>query len=94
MQRAAAGKPVLDFWMPEWSFGYSVVRDYQPLAHWLVAAAHFATFRQASVLEIFTILRWLLLALFPLSAYAGCRMMSLRLPRMRKRPRPAWCRKF
>lgn len=78
VQRAAAGKPVLDFWMPEWSFGYPVVRDYQPLAHWLVAVAHFATFRQISVAEIFTILRWLLLALFPLSAFAGCRMMSLR----------------
>jgi uncharacterized membrane protein len=78
IQRAAAGQPVLDFWMPEWSFGYPVVRDYQPLAHWLVAAAHFATFRQVPVDVTFTFLRWILLALFPMSAYAGCRMMSLR----------------
>ena len=33
LERLDARAPVLDFWMPEWSFGYPVVRDYQPLAH-------------------------------------------------------------
>jgi uncharacterized membrane protein len=78
VQRVAAGLPVLDFWMPEWSFGYPVVRDYQPLAHWLVVAVHFGTFRQVPVDVAFSFLRWLLLAIFPLSAYAGCRLMKLR----------------
>lgn len=77
-QRLAAGQSVLDFWMPEWSFGYPVVRDYQPLAHWLVVLAHFASFRAIPTDVAFAFLRWLLLAAFPLSAYAGCRMMSLR----------------
>lgn len=78
VQRLAAGLPVLDFWMPEWSFGYPVVRDYQPLAHWLVVAVHFGTLRQVPVDVAFAFLRWLLLALFPLSAYAGCRLLNLR----------------
>jgi hypothetical protein len=78
VQRLAAGRSVLDFWMPEWSFGFPVVRDYQPLGHWLVVLAHFATLRQFPVIVVFTFVRWLLLALFPLTVYAGCRMMSIR----------------
>lgn len=78
VDRVAAGQAALDFWMPEWSFGYPVVRDYQPLAHWLVALTHFATLRAIPVEVVFAFVRWLLLAGFPLSAYAGCRMMSLR----------------
>jgi hypothetical protein len=77
-ERLGAGQTVLDFWMPEWSFGYPVVREYQPLAHWLVALTHFATFRQVPFDVHFAFVRWLLLALFPLSAYAGCRWMGLR----------------
>jgi hypothetical protein len=78
VQRLAAGRSPLDFWMPEWSFGFPVLRDYQPLGHWLVALGHFATFRQVPVDVVFTFLRWLLLATFPLSAYAGSRMVPLR----------------
>jgi hypothetical protein len=78
VQRLAAGQSVLDFWMPEWSFGFPVVRDYQPLGHWLVVLAHFATFRQVPVISVFVFVRWFLLALFPLTVYAGCRMMSIR----------------
>jgi uncharacterized membrane protein len=77
-ERLSAGQPVLDFWMPEWSFGYPVVREYQPLAHWLVALAHFATFRQFPFDALFAFVRWLLLAIFPLSAYAACRWMGMR----------------
>ena len=77
-QRLAAGKGVLDFWMDEWSFGYPVVRDYQPLGHWLVVAGHLVTFRQIPVDAVFTVLRWLLLAFFPLTAYAACRMIPVR----------------
>jgi len=78
IERVEAHKPVLDFWMPEWSFGYPVVRDYQPLAHWLVAFAHFATFRQFPFDALFAFVRWLLLAIFPLTAYAACRWSGMR----------------
>lgn len=70
-------RPALEFWMPEWSFGYPVLRGYQPLGHWLAAAAHFATFRQFPLDALFAFVRWALLALFPLTAYAACRWLPM-----------------
>lgn len=70
--------PALEPWMPEWSFGYPVLRIYQPLAHWLVVAIHFATFQAFPLDALFAFIRWLLLALFPLSAYLGCRWIPMR----------------
>jgi hypothetical protein len=78
VERIAAHRQALDFWMPEWSFGYPVVRDYQPLAHWLVALAHFATFQQFPFDALFAFVRWLLLAIFPLTVYAACRWSGMR----------------
>src|SRR4051794_8197778 len=72
-----AAQPALDFWMPEWSFGYPVLRDYQPLAHWLAVAAHLLTFRQFPLDVLFAFLRWALLALFPLTAYIACRWLPM-----------------
>ncbi len=80
VQRIAAFAPALEFWMPEWSFGYPVLRGYQPLGHWLAASLHFATFRQFPLDALFAFLRWALLALFPLSAYVACRWLPM--PRM------------
>jgi hypothetical protein len=74
----ANGQSPLDFWMPEWSFGYPVVRDYQPFGHWLVAAIHFATGRQFPLDWLFSFIRYLLLAAFPLTAFIGCRSTGLR----------------
>lgn len=73
-------QPALEFWMPEWSFGYPVLRGYQPLGHWLAATVHFATFRQFPLDVLFAFLRWLLLAVFPLTAYVACRWLPM--PRM------------
>lgn len=78
VQRAGDGQTLLDFWMPEWSFGYPVVRDYQPLGHWLVAAVHFVTGPQFPLDALFSFIRYLLLAAFPLSVFAGCRAASMR----------------
>src|SRR5215212_4914146 len=78
VQRLGDRQPALEFWMPEWSFGYPVLRDYQPLAHWMAALAHFVTLRHFPPDALFAFLRWLFLALFPLSAYAACRMMPMR----------------
>ena len=76
VSRVNSARQPLDFWMNEWTFGYPVVRDYQPLAHWLVALTHFATFQQFPLEGVFCVVRWLLLALFPLSAYIACRWMG------------------
>ncbi|HKO55662.1 MAG TPA: hypothetical protein VJ276_07255 [Thermoanaerobaculia bacterium] len=73
-----AHDPALEPWMPEWSFGYPVLRIYQPLAHWIVVAIHFATFQAFPLDALFAFVRWLLLALFPLSAYLGCRWIPMR----------------
>jgi len=75
-----AAHPALDFWMPEWSFGYPVLRDYQALAHWLAAGAHLLTFRHFSLDVLFAFIRWALLAIFPLTAYLACRWLPM--PRM------------
>jgi uncharacterized membrane protein len=77
VQRLGAGEAPLEFWMPEWSFGYPVLRGYQPLGHWLAASAHFATFRQFPLDVLFAFVRWALLALFPLSAYLACRWLPM-----------------
>lgn len=80
VSRVNSAKQPLDFWMNEWTFGYPVVRDYQPLAHWLVALTHFATFQQFPLESVFAVLRWLMLAIFPLSAYVACRWMGFSRP--------------
>lgn len=77
VQQIGAGRSPLEFWMPEWTFGYPVMRGYQPLGHWLVAAAHFGTFAQFPLDALFSFVRWALLALFPLSAYAACRWLPM-----------------
>src|SRR5687768_14086332 len=69
--------PALEFWMPEWSFGYPVLRGYQPLGHWLAASAHLLTFRQFPLDVLFAFVRWALLALFPLTAYVACRWLPM-----------------
>jgi hypothetical protein len=73
-----ARAPALEPWMPEWGFGYPVLRLYQPLAHWLAVAAHHATFHAFPLDALFSFLRWLLLAIFPLTAYAACRLIPMR----------------
>lgn len=78
VQRIGPGQATLDFWMPEWTFGYPVVRGYQPLGHWLVAAVHLVTAQQFPLDALFSFIRYLLLASFPLSVYAGCRAASMR----------------
>ncbi len=70
------GNP-LDCWSPEWSFGYPVLRTYQPLAHWLVAATYFALGQSAGLMTVFIWIRFLSFALLPLSFFAAARLMGL-----------------
>ena len=67
----------LDFWSPEWSFGFPVIRVYQPLAHILVALAYLATGKAVSLVTVFVWARFLTLALFPLSVFVMLRCFEL-----------------
>src|ERR1044071_10418912 len=48
----SGGRP-LDCWSPEWSFGFPVLRSYQPFAHLLVAGAYFALGKTVSLVAVF-----------------------------------------
>jgi hypothetical protein len=70
------GNP-LDFWSPEWSFGYPVFRSYQPLAHLLVVAIYFALGKTVSLMTVFVWVRFLSVVLLPISFFAAARLFQL-----------------
>ena len=76
-QALERGANPLDFWSPEWSFGFPLIRVYQPLAHMLVVLAYLAMGKAVSLLTVFVWLRFLALALFPLSVFAMVRCFGL-----------------
>ena len=76
VDRVTHGRSALDFWMPEWSLGYPVLRVYQPLAAWLLALIQIATGQHWPLDQTFAFLRWLLIATFPISIYASCRFLD------------------
>ena len=73
---ARGGNP-LDFWLPEWSFGYAVPRTYQPLAHLLVVLVYFALGKTVSLMTIFVWIRLLSVLLLPVTFFATARLLSL-----------------
>ena len=74
------GQNPLDCWSPEWSFGFPVLRIYQPLAHLLVVGAWLALGKAVPLLTVFVWARFLSLALLPLSFFAAARLIGLRRP--------------
>ena len=70
------GNP-LDFWSPEWSLGFPLVRVYQPLPHLLVVLAYFALGKSVTLLTVFVWIRFLSLVLLPLSFFAMARCCQL-----------------
>ena len=70
------GNP-LDFWSPEWSLGFPLVRVYQPLPHLLVVLAYFALGKSVTLLTVFVWIRFLSLVLLPLSFFAMARCFQL-----------------
>jgi hypothetical protein len=70
----------LDFWVPEFAFGYPVFRTYQPLAHLTVAAIYFLLGKTVSLLTVFVWVRYLLLVLLPLSFFCSARLLDLSRP--------------
>jgi hypothetical protein len=76
-QAIGHGRSPLDFWVPEYGFGYAVPRTYQPLAHLAVALTYFFLGKSVSLMTLFTWFRYLSLALLPLSFFAAARLFRL-----------------
>ena len=71
------GDNPFDWWAHEWSLGYPVLRTYQPLAHAMVAAGYFALFKSVSLMTVFVWVRYLSVALLPLTFFVTARLLSL-----------------
>jgi hypothetical protein len=70
------GNP-LDFWAPEWSFGYPVLRTYQPLAHAVVVLVYFAFGKSVSLQTVFVWVRFLSVLLLPFTFFVTARLLAL-----------------
>jgi uncharacterized membrane protein len=77
-QAVEHGENPLDFWSPEWSLGYPVLRTYQPLSHALVVLTYFALGKSVGLMTVFVWVRFLSVVLLPLSFFAAARLMGLR----------------
>ncbi len=66
-----------DFWVPESSLGYPVLRTYQPLAHAIVAATYFALFKHVPLITVFVWVRYLAVVLVPLTFFITARLLLL-----------------
>jgi len=77
VQTLERGENPMDTWSPEWSFGYPVLRTYQPLAHLLVAAVYFALAKSAPLMTVFVWARFLSVVLLPLSFFVAARRLQL-----------------
>lgn len=75
-QMEHGGNP-FDWWAPEWSMGYPVLRTYQPLAHLLVALSYFALFKSVSLMTVFVWARFLAVVLLPVTFFVTARLLSL-----------------
>ncbi len=78
VQAVQAGESPLDCWSAEWSFGFPVIRTYQPLSHLLVAGIYFALGKSVSLMTVFVWARFLSVVLLPLTFFVAAR--GLRLP--------------
>ena len=78
VQAVERGENPLDCWSSEWSLGYPVLRTYQPLSHALVAAIYFALGKSVGLMTVFVWVRFLSVALLPLSFFAAARLMGFR----------------
>jgi hypothetical protein len=80
VQTIERGGNPLDTWSPEWTFGFPILRVYQPLAHLLVAGLYFLLGKSASLMTLFVWVRFLAVVLLPLSFYAAARLLELPRP--------------
>src|SRR3954464_2479641 len=80
VQTVEHGGNPLDTWSAEWTFGFPMLRVYQPLAHLLVAAVYFLLAKSVSLMTVFVWVRFLAVVLLPLSFYAAARLLELSRP--------------
>lgn len=76
-QTIEAGGNPLDFWVPEWTFGYPVPRTYQLLPYSLVVAVYFALAKAVPILTVFLWIKYLAIVGIPLSVFAAARWLGL-----------------
>ena len=72
-----AGGLGLDPWIPDWTFGYPVLRHYQPGAHWLLAAVTALWPGDASVAQTLNYLTCALWVFHPLVYWVALRWMGV-----------------
>ena len=72
-----AGENPLDSWVSFSSMGYPVWRSYQPLVHWISAAAMAVGAPFAESGSVFGFLTWLALCLHPLAFFLASRMLGV-----------------
>src|SRR5580704_8320644 len=77
VQAIERGDNPFDWWAPEWSLGYPVLRTYQPLGHAIVAGAYLALFKSVSLMTVFVWVRYLSVVLLPLTFFVTARLLSL-----------------
>jgi hypothetical protein len=71
------GEDPLDCYVAQWSLGHPIPRTYQPLPALAVAAAWRATGECVDITTVFLAIHLLLLAAWPLSTYAGARLLGI-----------------
>src|SRR5579872_3726525 len=76
-QAIERGDNPVDWWAPEWSMGYPVLRTYQPLAHAIVVGVYYLLFKSVSLMTVFVWVRYLSVLLLPLTFFFTARLLSL-----------------
>jgi len=71
------GQNPFDFWSPEIGLGQPIVKLYQPGAHAIVVGLYFGMFKLVPLATIFMWVRFLSLALIPVSFYVTARLLGL-----------------
>jgi hypothetical protein len=69
------GNP-LDFWSPELTFGFPIVRTYQILAHGLVALTYFALGKTVALATLYAWASYLAILALPVAVYACLQMLE------------------
>ncbi|HWZ30193.1 MAG TPA: glycosyltransferase family 39 protein [Bryobacteraceae bacterium] len=77
VQAIERGDNPFDWWAPEWSLGYPVLRTYQPLAHAIVVVIYYALFKSVSLMTVFVWVRYLSVLLMPLTFFVTARLLTL-----------------
>jgi len=69
-----------DFWSPEIALGEPIARLYQPGSHLLVLGAWWLLFKSVEIATVFLWIKFLAIALLPLSFYACASLLGLERP--------------